>query len=271
MSSPNSDGAGTGHFNGNGKETDHAEHGRDRAQRFPQMVSQVPMPPAHQATVSQVLSPPYQKLANPGPLGLLGFAVTTLVLGLYQCGVGLPNENPEGKVGPDQAVLGLAIFMGGTAQFIAGIMEWRVGNTFGTTVHCSYGAFWLSYAMFLIPYLDIKGSYGNDTRAYSFAIGVYLIIWCALSFLFFIAALKTNYTILGVFFFLVLAFLFLSIASFIETEHPAASVRVNKAGGAFTVICAAIAFYAGGSGLMIADTTFVRFPLGIIPRDDESP
>ncbi|KAJ9209413.1 hypothetical protein DTO166G4_8977 [Paecilomyces variotii] len=264
MSLQNSDGD---HFNGNGKETNPGGHGR--VSRFPQTVSNVPMPSTHQATVSQVPFPPYQKLANPGPLGLLGFAVTSLVLGLYECGVGLPNENPQGNVGPNQAILGLAIFMGGTAQFIAGIMEWRVGNTFGTTVHCCYGAFWLSYAMFLIPYLDVKAAYNNDMRAYSFAIGVYLIIWCAVSFLFFIAALKTNLTILAVFFFLVLAFLFLSIASFIETEHPAASVRVNKTGGAFTVICAALAFYAGGSGLMLPDTTFVRFPLGIIPRHDD--
>jgi len=215
-------------------------------------------------TVSQVPIPPFGKLANPGPLGLLGFAVTTFVLGLYECGAGLPNSNPEGTVGPDQAVFGLAIFMGGMAQFVAGIMEFRVGNTFGTTVHCSYGAFWLSYAMFLIPSLNIKGAYNGDARAFSFAIGIYLIIWCFLTFLFLLAALKTNYTILGVFFFLVLAFLFLSIANFISTTHPDQSVRVNKVGGAFTIICAFIAFYAGASGLMIAETTFVRFPLGAV-------
>jgi len=220
-------------------------------------------------TVSQVPVPPFEKLANPGPLGLLGFAVTTFVLGLYECGAGLPDSNPEGSVGPDQAVFGLAIFMGGFAQFVAGLMEFRVGNTFGTTVHCSYGAFWLSYAMFLIPSLDIKGAYGNDAHAFSFAIGIYLIIWCFLTFLFLLAALRTNYTIIGVFFFLVLAFLFLSVANFISTTHPAVSVRVNKAGGAFTVVCAFIAFYAGASGLMLRETTFVRFPLGAVPREEE--
>jgi succinate-acetate transporter protein len=183
----------------------------------------------------------------------------------------LPHSNPDnGTVGPDQAVFGMAIFMGGAAQFVAGVMEFRVGNTFGTTVHCSYGAFWLSYAMFLIPSLNIKGAYNGDTRAFSFAIGIYLILWCFLTFLFLLAALRTNYTIVGVFFFLVLAFLFLSIANFISTEHPATAVRVNKAGGAFTVICAFIAFYAGSSGLMIQETTFIRFPLGTIsPEKDE--
>lgn len=67
--------------------------------------------------------------------------------------------------------------MGGTVQIIAGIMEFRVGNTFGSTVHCSYGAFWLSYAMFLLPYLGIEAAYNGNERAYTFALGIYLILW----------------------------------------------------------------------------------------------
>ncbi|KAE8393852.1 GPR1/FUN34/yaaH family-domain-containing protein [Aspergillus alliaceus] len=216
-----------------------------------------PRPPqqAHIHTVSQVPLPPYQKLANPGPLGLLGFALTTFVLGLHECGAGLDQTKPP---------FGLAIFMGGGAQFVAGIFEFRVGNTFGCTVHCSYAAFWLSYAMFLIPSLDIKGQYNGDERAYSFAIDIYLIVWCFLTVLFLIAALRTNISIILVFFFLVIAFLLPSVANFIATEYPEHSVRVNKAGGAFTVICAFVAFYAGSSGLMVPETIFVRFPLGEI-------
>lgn len=152
--------------------------------------------------------------------------------------------------------------MGGMAQFVAGIMEFRVGNTFGTTVHCSYGAFWLSYGMFLLPYLGIEAAYKGDQRAYYFAIGIYLILWCFLTLLFLVAALRTNYSIIATFFFLVLAYLFLAIANFTATEHPSQSVNLNKTGGAFAVICAFCAFYAGGSGLMVPATTFVRFPLG---------
>jgi len=214
--------------------------------------------------VSQVPNAPFQKLANPGPLGLIGFALTTFVLGLYQCGAGLPHSNPEGKVGPDQAVFGLALFMGGLAQFVAGIMEFRVGNTFGTTVHCSYGAFWFSFAMFLIPGLGIADAYGGDAHALSFAVGIYLLAWCFLTAVFLIAALRTNWSIIAVFVTLTLAFFFLSIAQFIATEHPNASIGVNKTGGAFAVICSMTAFYAGASGLMVPETTFVRFPLGAI-------
>jgi len=173
-------------------------------------------------------------------------------------------------VGPNQVVFGLAVFMGGFAQFVAGIMEFTCSNTFGTTVHCSYGAFWMSFAMFLIPSLGIKDAYAGDERAFSFAIGIYLILWCFLTLIFLVAALRTNAAILSVFFFLTLAFLFLAIANFISTEHPSASVNVNKAGGAFAVICAFCAFYAGSEGLMLPATTFVTVPLGGIPRKRET-
>jgi len=218
----------------------------------------------YQHTVSQVPASPMSNLANPGPLGLIGFALTTFVLGLYQCGAGLPNSNPEGKVGPDQAVFGLAIFMGGFAQFTAGVLEFFRGNSFGLAVHCSYGAFWMSFAMFLIPSLGIATAYGVDARALSFAIGIYLLAWCFLTIIFTIAALRTNWTIISVLVTLVLAFFFLSVAQFISTSHPKASIGVNKTGGAIAVICAMLAFYAGASGLMLAETTFVRFPLGPI-------
>ncbi|KPA44946.1 gpr1 family protein [Fusarium langsethiae] len=218
----------------------------------------------HQSMVSQVYDPSFFKVANPGPLGLISFALTTFVLGLYQCGAGLPGSNPFGGVGPDQAIFGLAVFFGGIAQFFAGLMEFRVGNTFGTTVHCSYGAFWLAFAMFFVPDLAIKDAYKGDDRAYSFALGILLILWCFLTLVFFIAALKTNIAILVVLGCLFLAFLFLSLAQFLQTSHPVAAIRINKTGGAFSVICAAAAFYAGAAGIMTEDTTWVRFPLGEI-------
>ncbi|KAK5995568.1 Ammonia transport outward protein 2 [Cladobotryum mycophilum] len=216
----------------------------------------------HQSMVSQVFQPRLGKIGNPGPLGLIGFALTTFVLGLYQCGAGLPGSNPLGSVGPDQVVFGLAIFFGGMAQFVAGIMEFTLGNTFGTTVHCSYGAFWLAFAMLLVPSLGIEAAYAGDQRAYSFAIGIFLILWCFLTLIFFLAALKTNIAILTVFGFLTLAFFFLSIAQFISTSHHTAAIRVNRAGGVFAVICAFAAFYAGSAGLMLQDTTYITLPLG---------
>ncbi|KAI5467101.1 GPR1/FUN34/yaaH family-domain-containing protein [Mariannaea sp. PMI_226] len=218
----------------------------------------------HQSMVSQVMNPPFYQVANPGPLGLLSFAMTTFVLGLYQCGAGLPGSNPLGGVGPDQAIFGMAVFLGGIAQLFAGLMEFRVGNTFGTTVHCAYGAFWLSFAMFYVPELGIHDAYKGDEHAFSFAVGIYLILWCWLSIVFFVAALRTNITILAVFGLLILAFFFLALAQFLSTIHPHAAIGVNKAGGAFSVLCACAAFYAGSSGIMTEATTWVRLPLGEI-------
>lgn len=177
----------------------------------------------------------------------------------------LPNANAFGTVGPDQAVFGLAVFFGGAAQFVAGIMQFRVGNTFGCTLHCSYGAFWLAFAMFLIPSLGLQAAYNGDTRAFSVHLGIFNILWSLLTWIFFVAALRTNLAILGVLFTLAMAFFFLAVANFIETTHVTNAVRVNRAGGAFAIMSAVLALYAGASGLMVEDTTPVRFPLGELP------
>jgi len=160
--------------------------------------------------------------------------------------------------------------MGGVAQILAGLMEFRVGNTFGTAVHCSYGAFWLSYAMFQLPSVGIKQAYGEDVRALTFALGIYMLVWCFMTIVFFLAALRTNITILSVLFFVIVAFFLLSIANFIATSHPVASIHVNQAGGALAVVAAFLAFYAGAAGIMTEETTFIRLPLGVIPRKDSN-
>lgn len=137
-----------------------------------------------------------------------------------------------------------------------------MGNTFGTTVHCSYGAFWLAFAMFLFPSLGIKQAYQGNEHAYSFALGIFLIIWCFLTIIFFIAALRTNVAALIVLGLLALTYLFLSIAQFVSSTHISTARRLNRAGGIFSVLCALSALYAGSAGIMTEETTWVRFPLG---------
>ncbi|OAT14399.1 Gpr1 family protein [Blastomyces gilchristii SLH14081] len=184
--------------------------------------------------------------------------------------VRLPDSNPLGRVGPDAAVFGLAFFFGGMSQIIAGIMAFTTGNTYGTTVHISYGSFWLSYTMFLIPSLGIKDAYAGDQRAFSFALGIYLVFWCLLTLMFLVASLRTNYATLGVFGLLVPAFFFLALANFLRTTHMDHAIRLNKTGGVFSFLCAFVAFYAGAAGLMAPETTFVHLPLGEMARPDES-
>lgn len=123
-------------------------------------------------------------------------------------------------------------------------------------------AFWLSFALTIYPNSGVASAYGDDERAFSVHIGIYLIAWFLVTFLFLIAALRTNIAIILVFSFLSLAFLFLACAEFVRTTHPSTGLKLNQAGGAFAVIDALCAFYAGFAGVMTEDTTWVRFPLG---------
>jgi uncharacterized protein len=120
--------------------------------------------------------------------------------------------------------------------------------------------------MFLVPGLGIKEAYAGNEKAYSFALGIFLIMWCFLTVVFLVAALRTNWVVVGVLFFLTLAFFFLSLAQFTLTSHGRASRGLNKTGGAMAVICAFLAFWAGAAGVMTEETTMVRIPLFPIRR-----
>ena len=78
--------------------------------------------------------------ANPAPLGLMGFGMTTVLLNMHNAGF-YPL---------DSMILAMGIFYGGIAQVIAGVMEWRKNNTFGTTAFTSYGLFWLSFGALIV-------------------------------------------------------------------------------------------------------------------------
>jgi len=110
--------------------------------------------------VSFVPSP----LADPGPLGLAAFALTTFVLSFFNAG--LVSE------GGEPVVFGLALFYGGVAQLLAGMWEFRTGNTFGAVAFSSYGAFWLSFWAYVQFYADKV----PEAQA-GHAVGLYLIAW----------------------------------------------------------------------------------------------
>ncbi|MDD9156904.1 acetate uptake transporter [Aliivibrio sp. S4TY2] len=111
------------------------------------------------------------KLANPAPLGLMAFGMTTVLLNLHNAGFFPLNT----------AILSMGIFYGGIAQVIAGIMEYKKGNTFGTTAFTSYGFFWLSLvALILMPEMGL----GQATSA-AF-MGWYLAMWGVLTFFLFL-------------------------------------------------------------------------------------
>jgi succinate-acetate transporter protein len=151
---------------------------------------------------AQVAAP---AVANPAPLGLSAFALTTFVLSSSNAGFIFPKVGAGGA-----AVIGLAIFYGGLVQLIAGIQEFRAGNTFGATAFCSYGGFWLALGFILLPGSGILASLVAD-KALSSGVGVFLLGWTIFTGLMLIATFRLNLALVVVFGLLFLTFLSLTI------------------------------------------------------------
>ena len=162
--------------------------------------------------------------ANPAPLGLLAFGMTTVLLNLHNAGFFALGS----------MILGMGIFYGGLAQVIAGIMEWKKNNTFGTTAFCSYGFFWISLvALIILPGLGLAAA------PESAAMGSYLFMWGIFTTVMFIATLKMNRAIQVVFGTLALLFFLLAIADFTGIE------MIKTIAGFEGIFCGLSAIYTG--------------------------
>jgi uncharacterized protein len=187
-------------------------------------------------------------IANPAPLGLAAFALTTFVLSMFNSG--LMSEKGE------PVVLGLALFYGGLAQFAAGMWEFRTGNTFGATAFTSYGAFWLSFWALVHFYVPKLGD------AASHAIGLYLIAWGIFTAYMFIASLRTTGAVAVVFLLLTATFIILGIG------NAADKTGIVKLGGWVGLATALAAWYA--SFAEVTNFTFGKtvFPTVPLRRDE---
>lgn len=183
-------------------------------------------------------------LADPAPLGLAGFALTTFVLSVFNAGLI--------KTG-DGVVLGLALAYGGIAQFAAGMWEFVKGNTFGAVAFASFGGFWISFWWLLGHALDAKG---NDAHH---ALGVYLLAWAIFTTYMFIGSTRISGAVAAVFLFLALTFVFLAIGQFVMGASDTTS-GVYKLGGWLGIITAVIAWYAS-----FAAVTNFAFKRSIVP------
>jgi len=215
-------------------------------------VSQIRVPEAKTSVPVADTAPslPQPQIGDPGPLGLAAFAMTTFVLSVF-------NTNMiSDTVGA--AVLPLALFYGGLAQLLAGMWEFRKGNTFGAVAFSSYGAFWLSfaaYAKFVAPGLDPADA-GNAT-------GLFLLAWGIFTLYMSVAAMRTNGAVLAVFVALTLTYIVLSIGEF------AGSPNWTKAGGALGIVTAVLAWYASFAAVM--NGTWGRTVLPTWPLSDARP
>ena len=139
--------------------------------------------------------------ANPGPLGLMAFGMTTILLNVHNAGL-IPLSG---------IILAMGVFYGGIAQVIAGIMEWKKNSTFGMTAFLSYGLFWLSFVgIFAFP--KWMGSAALDLSATSTALGYYLAAWGMFTALMFVATLRINRSLQTVFLSLTVLFFLLAAA-----------------------------------------------------------
>jgi succinate-acetate transporter protein len=183
-------------------------------------------------------------IADPGPLGLAAFATTTFVLSMF-------NADLVGK-GGEPVVLGLALAYGGLAQLLAGMWEFRTGNTFGAVAFTSYGAFWLSF--WALNQFFAKNIPAADL---GHAVGLYLIAWGIFTTYMFVASLRTTAAIAVVFALLAATFLVLGVG------NAGADANVIKAGGWIGLATAVAAWYA--SFAAVTNSTFGRTVLPVRP------
>ena len=174
-------------------------------------------------------------VANPGPLGLMGFGLTTLVLSLA-------NSNLFGTGGINgAAALPLALAFGGGAQLLAGMWEFHAGNTFGATAFTSYGAFWISFYFLL--------NNGFAANAGMYGVAAYLLGWTIFTFVMLLGALRVNVVTGSLFALLFLTFLGLTIGAFIGGGGGDGSL-FNHIGGYLGIVTALNAFYNAAAGVL---------------------
>jgi uncharacterized protein len=193
--------------------------------------------------------------ADPGPLGLAGFAGTTFVLSLINSGLVGTHAVPGGGLLPMVAALALAY--GGAAQLLAGIWEFRTGNTFGAVAFCSYGAFWISF------YFIVQSVTKNAPTEVFSGLGLYLWMWGIFTTYMFLASLRTTGAIALVFALLAATFIILGIGnSALAGTHNAINGTI-KVGGYVGIATAIAAWYA--SFAAVINATFGRTLAPVFP------
>ena len=183
-------------------------------------------------------------IADPAPLGLAAFALTTFVLSMFNAGLVDAKGEP--------IVLGLALAYGGTAQLLAGMWEFRKGNTFGATAFSSYGAFWISFWAYVAFFA--KGIPEANRGA---AAGLYLIAWGIFTTYMWVASLRTTAAVNLVFLLLAITFFVLGIGDAVGND------TISKLGGWIGLATAVAAWYASFAG--VTNFTFGREVLPVRP------
>jgi uncharacterized protein len=194
--------------------------------------------------------------ADPGPLGLAACAGTTFMLSVINAGlVGVQHGAPGGGLLP--MVAGLALAYGGAAQLLAGIWEFRTGNTFGAVAFCSYGAFWISF------YFIVQSAGKNTPTEVFSGLGLYLWMWGIFTAYMFIASLRTTGAVALVFLLLAITFFVLGIGNSSLAGTTNVTNGTIKLGGYLGIATAIAAWYASFAAVL--NSTFGRVMMPVVP------
>lgn len=185
--------------------------------------------------------------ANPAPLGLSAFALTTFVLSCINAGF----LTPQG-VGTE-VVIGLALFYGGLGQILAGMWEFRGGNTLGGTAFTSYGGFWLAFAVIVLPGTGVMAAL-TKAGAVGPTLGVFALGWAIFTGMMALSALRTNLALIAVFVLLFLTYLALAIGYF------GAGTSFIIIGGWLGILTALAAWYTALAGVLNGSRSLFTLP-----------
>jgi succinate-acetate transporter protein len=157
--------------------------------------------------------------------------------------------------------MGLALFYGGLCQLLAGMWEFKTGNTFGSVAFSSYGGFWMSFAALNMKCFGFLDAYANKPEDLHNGLGIYLLAWGMFSLWMTLAAHRTTLALMVLLFLVFVTFLMLSIGEFTVLHWPHMSVRCKEAGGCFGTMAALLAWYCAYASLLSKKISLVTLPL----------
>ncbi|KAL2114926.1 hypothetical protein VTJ04DRAFT_10589 [Mycothermus thermophilus] len=213
----------------------------------------------------------HRRFANPAPLGLCAFALTTFVLSCI-------NMNARGVTAPN-VVVPLAYAYGGLVQLLAGMWEMAVGNTFGATALSSYGGFWIAWAILNTPHWNILGQGGPyhnpateaiDPLMADSVVGFFLAGWFIFTTILLLCTLRSTVMFFLLFFTLDLAFLMLTCGHFAANNGNASAAKsLQHAGGGFGIVAAFLAWYNAFAGIADSSNSFFLIPVFHFPWSEK--